>query len=142
MEDGERIVFLYGDLLWWNPVFVVRLKVEIEAQLCIPGDRLLFVASHNHSGPGTGNTFIILLETADGEYSVFLQKHIMTALCLAQRNREEVRTSRSECECRLNVYRRVKTGHRIRMMPNYDVEPYRTLTVFSFYRGDGTMKGR
>lgn len=141
-EEEERVIFLYGDLLWWNPVFVDRMKAEIEEQLGIQGDQLLFVASHNHSGPGTGDAFIPLLEDAEEEYVAFLQKRILSALCLAQKNPEEVQMTRSEHVCGLNVYRRVMTSDGIQMMPNYEVKPDQTMTVFSFYREDGTLKGR
>ncbi len=141
-EDERHIVFIYGDLLWWNTAFVSQMRHVIEEQLGICGDNLLFVASHNHSGPGTGNTFVSLLETADEEYVSFLQGQIIKALRLAQEDSEPVRITCSEGQCSLNVYRRVMTEDGIRMMPNYEVEPDRTLTVYHFYRSDNTLKSR
>lgn len=141
-DDEERVIFIYGDLLWWNPDFVARMKAVIEKRLSIPGDRLLFVASHNHSGPGTGDTFVPLLESVDEAYADFLQEQMVTALCAAQKDLEPVRLTRSDGMCALNVYRRVADAEGVRMMPNYAVEPDRRLTVFSFYREDGSLKGR
>lgn len=141
-EGEEQAVLIYGDLLWWNPAFVERMRDEIENRLAIAGDRLLFVASHNHSGPGTGDTFVSLLETADEEYLEFLAKQIMAALCQAEENLEEIRIACGFTDCGLNVYRRVKADGGIKMMPNYEVEPDRRLTVYGCYRKDGTLKGR
>lgn len=141
-EESERVVLLYGDLLWWNPAFVERMRKEIYEKLGIQPSQLLFTASHNHSGPGTGDTFIPLLETVEKEYADVLAKRIIQALREAQESQEEVVMTRSEGSCALNVYRRIMTEQGIQMMPNYQVEPDRTLTVFGFYRTDGSLKGR
>ncbi|MFR2848962.1 MAG: neutral/alkaline non-lysosomal ceramidase N-terminal domain-containing protein [Hungatella hathewayi] len=141
-EESERAVFIYGDLLWWNSEFVDRMRREMMETLGIPKEQLLFVASHNHSGPGTGNSFVPLLETADEEYLDYLASRILEAVRQAGENQEEVTLVRSDGSCALNVFRRVKTKQGIAMRPNYDVEPDRTLTVFSFYRADKTLKGR
>lgn len=142
VEDPWRVVLIYGDLLWWNPSFVERMRKEIHQKLGIRQEQLLFTASHNHSGPGTGNTFIPLLETGDENYLEYLAQRILLALKEARESREEVVMTRYEGSCGLNVYRRRMTEQGIQMMPNYKVEPDTALTVFGFHRTDGSLKGR
>ena len=142
LEEQERVIFIYGDLLWWNSTFVERMRQKMWTEFQIPEDQLLFAASHNHSGPGTGNSFVPLLETADAAYLSRLEEQIIRAVREAGENREEVAVARSEGSCALNVFRRVMTEQGIAMRPNYEVEPDRTMTVFSFYRSDGSLKGR
>lgn len=141
-SGGERTTVIYGDLLWWNSRFVERMRLSLEQKQGISREQVLFVASHNHSGPGTGDTAIPLLETADQEYVSFLEARILEAVEKAGADREEVRMARSFGQCGVNVYRRVMAGEGIRMMPNYEVEPDRNLTVISCYRTDGRLKGR
>lgn len=141
-EEQERVVLIYGDLLWWNSTFVERMRQSIWTELQIPEDQLLFAASHNHSGPGTGNHFVPLLETADTAYLDQLEAQVIQAVREAGENQEEVTVTRSEGNCALNVFRRVMTEQGIEMKPNYEVEPDRTMTVFQFYRSDRSLKGR
>lgn len=141
-DKEERILIIYGDLLWWNTEFVVRMKKVLKEKLDISEKQILFTASHNHSGPGTGSTFVPLLETVDLEYASFLQEQIICGIREAEENLEEVWIKYAETECNLNVFRRVRTSEGIQMMPNYQVKADNTLTVFNFYRKDNTLKGR
>lgn len=141
-DEDDMVMIVYGDLLWWNTEFVSSIKSRLEQKMGLDADRVLFTASHNHSGPGTGETFIPLLETADKGYVAFLQEKVMEAIWTARDNMEDVVLKRSVGKCALNVYRRVMTEQGISMKPNYQVSPDQTLTVFSFYRTDGSLKGR
>lgn len=140
-EALERAVIIYCDLIWWNPEFVELMKKVLGKQLDIDQKQVFFVASHNHSGPGTGSSFIPMLETADQDYVDFLVQQILSGVSQAQGNLEEVVLKRGEGCCGLNVYRRVMTEEGIQMMPNYQVKPDQTLTTLSFYRKDGSLKG-
>lgn len=141
--SGEvRVTVIYGDLLWWNTRFVERMRSCLEEKLGLLREQVLFVASHNHSGPGTGDTAIALLETADSEYLSYLEARILEAAERAGANREAVRLKRSSGQFAGNVYRRVRTARGICMMPNYRVAADPLLTVINFRRPDGTLKGR
>ncbi len=137
-----RTVIIYGDLLWWNSKFVEHMRSCLEGKLGLSREQVLFVASHNHSGPGTGNTAIPLLETPNPEYVSFLEMQILEAVKRAGADREQIRLKRSSGRFCGNVYRRVRSEEGICMKPNYEVEPDRNLTVISSYRTDGTLKGR
>lgn len=141
-SDGVRVVVIYGDLLWWNSRFAERMRSCLEARSGLLQEQVLFVASHNHSGPGTGDTAIALLETAEPEYLSFLEERILEAVEKAETDREAVELKRSVGQFAGNVYRRMRTAEGICMMPNYEVEPDRHLTVINCRRPDGTLKGR
>lgn len=141
-DEGETVTIIYGDLLWWNTQFVSLMKEQLEQMMGLDADKILFVASHNHSGPGTGESFIPLLETVDKEYLAFLQEKVREAIRTAENNKEDVILKKSVGKCPLNVYRRVMTENGIKMKPNYQISPDQTLTIFSFYRTDGSLKGR
>ena len=66
---SDRAVLVYGDLLWWNSEFVAMARPRLAAALGVKEEQILFTASHNHSGPGTGGNFTPLLETVDAAVS-------------------------------------------------------------------------
>ena len=141
-DKDEIITVVYGDLIWWNSEFVSSIEKRLKKILGSNADKVLFVASHNHSGPGTGESFIPLLETVDKKYVAFLQEKIVEAILAARDSMEDVTLKKSVGKCALNVYRRVMTDQGIKMKPNYQVSPDQTLTVLGFYRTDGSLKGR
>ena len=118
---SARAVLVYGDLLWWNSEFVAMARPCLAAALGVKEEQILFTASHNHSGPGTGGNFTSLLETVDAEYTEFLYTQVEAAACAAAQNVEPVRGTVHRGECTLNVYRRVHTPDGIAMWPNYDM---------------------
>ena len=138
---SDRAVLVYGDLLWWNSEFVAMARPRLAAALGVKEEQILFTASHNHSGPGTGGNFTPLLETVDAEYTEFLYTQVETAACAAAQNVEPVRGTVHRGECALNVYRRVHTPDGIAMWPNYDMPADHHLTVVRLERADGTVKG-
>lgn len=138
---SARAVLVYGDLLWWNSEFVAMARPCLAAALGVKEEQILFTASHNHSGPGTGGNFTPLLETVDAEYTEFLYTQVETAACAAAQNVEPVRGTVHRGECALNVYRRVHTPDGIAMWPNYDMPADHHLTVVRLERADGTVKG-
>ncbi|WP_367924752.1 alkaline ceramidase, partial [uncultured Ruthenibacterium sp.] len=137
----QRAVMIYGDLLWWNREFISMARPRLAAMLEVKEQQILFVASHNHSGPGTGNSFTPLLETADPEYIDFLYAQIESAVLEACENGESVIGTVHRGQCALNVYRRVHTPQGIGMCPNYEVDADHHLTVVKWSRKDGSVKG-
>lgn len=141
-SKDNTVVFLYGDLLWWNSDFVAIAKTEVAKAASIPLNSIYFVASHNHSGPGTGTSFIPQLETMDIDYVDWLKKQVVEAVLEAKANCEEVSMTRHDGTWKGNVFRRVKNEQgQIEMNPNYQVEADQCLTVISFRRPDDTIKG-
>ena len=107
---SARAVLVYGDLLWWNSEFVAMARPCLAAALGVKEEQILFTASHNHSGPGTGGNFTSLLETVDAEYTEFLYTQVEAAACAAAQNVEPVRGTVHRGECALNV--RTRRKHR------------------------------
>lgn len=140
-HDSETLLFIYGDVLWWGSDFVESVRPALAKKYGIQPERIFFFASHNHSGPPTGNAFIPLLETYDEEYDIFLRTRVDEGVGLALGNLEEVRVKRFGGMCDLNVYRRKMVDGRIEMLPEYSVPADKKLAVIEFRRGDGGLKG-
>ncbi|MFQ9511681.1 MAG: hypothetical protein ACLRZ7_12420, partial [Lachnospiraceae bacterium] len=122
-SKNNTAVFLYGDLLWWNSEFVSMVRQEAADVAGLPLHSIFFVASHNHSGPGTGTSFIPQLETIDKEYVNWLRKQVLEAVLEAKNDCEEVSMTRHDGSCDCNVFRRVRNEQgQIEMKPNYKVE--------------------
>lgn len=137
---GRKLILVYGDLIWWGDEFVSAMRRDLNDGLDIGTDELFFVASHNHCGPGTGNAFLPVLETADSGYVRSLRQQVDAAVREARDNLEPVSMRRHDGECDLNVYRRRRAGGATGMFPNYDVVPDRRLLALSFRRADGSLK--
>jgi hypothetical protein len=139
---NNTVVFIYGDLLWWNSEFVMAARKEAAEAAGLPMDSIFFVASHNHSGPGTGTTFIPQLETMDIDYVDWLKNQVIEAVMEAKGNLEKVTAIRHDGTCDCNVFRRAKDDQgKIAMKPNYQVNADKRLTVVSYQRTDGSIKG-
>ncbi len=136
-----QLVFIYGDLLWWNTQFTDIARVRLKKELGLDSDSLFFVASHNHSGPGTGNSFIPQLEQAEERYRDFLLEKIVEAVKEALEDLDEVTVWRFDGNSELNVFRRMKLGNRIEMRPNFQTPSDTHLTILGFLNADGDMKG-
>ncbi len=142
-EDEKRLVLICGDVCFWDSAFVAHMRELVKENFGIEQDQIIFSASHNHSGPGTGNSLLSLTSSVGEEYLHFLEEQVLAGIRQAAENLEEITSVRkAEGDCRLNVYRRLRTEKGVEMLPNYDVKPDRTLTVVNFYRADGSLKGR
>lgn len=138
----NTVVLVYGDLLWWNSEFVSIVRKEAADAVKLPLESIYFVASHNHSGPGTGTSFVSQLETIDRDYVDWLKLQVIEAIMEAKRNCEEVYMTRHDGSCDCNVFRRVKDDKgQIVMQPNYQIEADKHLTVISYRRLDNKVKG-
>ena len=142
-ETGAtRLVLIYGDLLWWGSDFVETAQKELLSKLGLKTGEVLFIASHNHSGPPTSDLFTDELETYSPKYAGQLLEAVIQAAREASQNSEEVILKRYDGEAFLNVYRRVRCGERIEMRPNYEEPADHHIVVIEFERPDGTVKGR
>lgn len=136
-----QLVFVYGDLIWWNTSFVDKARERLQRELGLSPDTVFFLASHNHSGPPTGNTFVPQLEAGDEEYTEFLLKETVLGVSHALEHLDEVTVWRFDGSSSLNVYRRVRKEDRIVMEPNFQVSADNALTLLGFMGADGEMKG-
>jgi hypothetical protein len=140
--ENNAVVFIYGDLLWWNNEFIAIVRKKAAFAAGLPVSSIFFVASHNHSGPGTGTTFLPQLETIDEDYRDWLLLQIMEGISEAKLNCEDVTAIRHDGTFDGNVYRRVKGMHgKVIMKPNYQIDADKHLTVVSYRRCDGSIKG-
>lgn len=141
MEQNTDLIFIYADLLWWGSDFHDSMKEILENKFKVPFGNIIFVASHNHSGPATSDNFTKTLETFNENYANYLRKRVVLAVEVALGNLEEITGRLYRGFSDLNVYRRVNTKDGIKMMPNYSIEPERDLTIIEFLRTNQTRKG-
>lgn len=138
--NERRLIFIYGDLIWWGSDFVDDMRYELEKRYGITADEAFFFASHNHSGPSTSDLFLPMLETFNAEYAAFLRERVLMAIAAAEKDVESVFAFRYDGECDLNVFRRRLRNGTYAMLPNYQAETDRRLTVLSYRRKDGSIK--
>lgn len=141
LSNESPCFLIYGDLLWWNSKFIKKIRPIILEKYKLKPHQVFFVASHNHSGPPTGNSFTKLLEEYSPAYEIELQSKVIVAMEESKSNAEEVKLELFEGSCLLNVYRRVMINNQIVMRPNYEVEADRHVTGIAFVTAQGTKKG-
>lgn len=139
-HEGETVLFIYADLLWWGSDFVAQTRPKISSAFDIREEQIFFVASHNHSGPPTCKLFTPSLETYDPAYAKFLQERVLEGVAFAAKDLEPVEVRRYDGNVALNVFRRVMENGKILMKPNYQVPADQTLTIAAFYRPDESLK--
>lgn len=139
-KNNIKLAFIYADILWWGTDFVNNIKFELERKFNLPADNFIFIASHNHSGPPTSNSFTKTLETYNGEYAKFLYNKVIEGIELAKENLEEVYCELHTGFSNLNVFRRVVTDEGVLMRPNYNEFADKKLTVLKFIRKDNSSK--
>lgn len=140
--EGEALLFIYADLLWWGSDFVAQIRPKISAAYGISEERIFFVASHNHSGPPTSDRFTPSLETYSPAYAQFLQERVLEGVGQAVEDLEPVEARRYDGHVGLNVFRRVIDDNgEVQMRPNYQVAADQRLTIVAFYRTEGSLKG-
>lgn len=138
-QEKAQALILYGDLLWWNSEFVAMARPRLAQALGVEQNCILFTASHNHSGPGTGSSFTGLLETADAAYVEELYQKVEQTARKAMAAEGPVVGTVYRGQCAMNVYRRVLTEQGVAMRPNYQQPADHTLTLVRLSRPDGTV---
>ena len=87
LDDGRTHVAVVScDLLSLKNRTVAHVRTLISDKLGIPGENLLFHATHTHFGPQTTDLF---LSEADEEYLANLERHLVSVVELAKQNRRE-----------------------------------------------------
>ncbi|MEG1698314.1 MAG: alkaline ceramidase [Oscillospiraceae bacterium] len=138
--NGQKLVFIYADFLWWNFDFVKKARIMLKKEFGFSEEQVFFVASHNHSGPPTGSCFLSALEIADEGYSLFLMEQIKRGVALAMADMEQVAAYRYDGICDINVFRRKKTGDEIKMLPNTEIAADKSLTLLRYEKANGEIK--
>ncbi|MDD3904693.1 MAG: neutral/alkaline non-lysosomal ceramidase N-terminal domain-containing protein [Sphaerochaeta sp.] len=141
LSNDSPCLLVYADLLWWNSEFIKKIRPILQEKYALKPHQVFFVASHNHSGPPTGDSFTKLLEEYSPAYEIELQDKVFVAIEEARTNVEEIKLEFYEGSCHLNVYRRVMADNQIAMRPNYEVEADHHLTVLACVTEQGKNKG-
>jgi hypothetical protein len=134
-------VLIYADLLWWNSEFIKKIRPILQERYTLKPSQVFFVASHNHSGPPTGDSFTNLLEEYSPAYAADLENKVLEAIKEAQTNTEEIKLAFYEGFCDLNVYRRLMVNNQITMRPNYEVKVDQHVTAITCVTAQGAIKG-
>lgn len=139
-DNSSQITIVNADLLWWSED-IIRILCDKLSKMNINPDNIIFTATHNHSGPGLGSTFLECLERANETYREEVVRIATDAIIEAQNDYEEIVFSTSEGNLELNVYRRLLEDGQIKMKPNYKVEADKHLTLIRADRINGKTKG-
>ncbi len=139
LEQGEERVLLIGaDLLWWDRSLVEELSSELGQALGMDADSVIFTATHNHSGPGTGNDFLPTLESADEGYVTDLRAKLFAAAVALPAQAVDVSLELWQGDVPMNVYRRLEVDGHILMAPNFAVPIDQRASVLGFLAEDGS----
>ena len=138
--DGQRAIFCYADLIWFNNDVIPMFRDALSAA-GVKEDEVVFFTSHNHSGPGTGRSFTALLESCDDEYRAWLIERVVETVKAAIADMEEVDLLFKLDNLDINVNRRKMINGAIAMVPNYEAPADRKITLFKSIRKDGSVKG-
>jgi hypothetical protein len=127
----ENLLFISGDLLWWDSNKVERLKEQIHRRWEIMWDCIFFCATHSHSGPQTSLEFPFLGQT-DEEYLTWMEDQLWIGIDKAISCSEPVTVEHGRSECNIGVFRRKNVNDRIEMGPNYELNVDQEVMVLHF----------
>lgn len=131
-KDGQKIIFIVADLIWWDDSFVSQLQDEIESKYDIPKEQICFHATHNHSGPQTSECFSKQLGQPLSRYIYDLKEQVLLSIEMALLNMEEVSVMISKGVSNVGIYRRKQINREVNMAPNPDVPTDDEVTLLSF----------
>lgn len=117
-QDGREVLIVGADLLWWSPDFVHSFRPRLAEAMNLSEEQILFTASHNHAGPGTGDTFMPLLETASGQYVAYLKEALLDACKNLRKHYEEASLTLNKVQIPCSINRRKLANGKILMEPN------------------------
>lgn len=139
--DSAQAVFIYADIIWWDTQLVSAARKALLTNFNLQPEEIHFIASHNHSGPPTGSSFVPALETYSREYAEFLLQSVVAAVGTAMNDLTAVTVNRYDTQCKLNVFRRVMKDGKITMLPNTEAFADNNLTVLAFTDMQKKTKG-
>lgn len=139
-KAGNKLLFVIGDLIWWDDYFVSKIKIAIREKYHISPESICFHATHNHCGPQTSNKFSTKLGIYSEQYIQFLQTKIMESIALAIADKEQVDLYKGTGTSDIGVYRRLKTNGKIVMNPNFSQKIDDRLTTISFTTKENKTK--
>lgn len=137
----RRALFISADILWWGPDRLKELIREIKRVWEVPTDRIILHATHNHSGPQTGNQFPFLGQVDEG-YLAYMEGELLQGIASAVASLEVVALERGEGSLKLGVFRRKHdTDGVISMAPNPEGPVDPEVSVIRFRTLEGRTKG-
>lgn len=136
----KRSVIVSADLIWWDSDRAERLRKVIGEKWGVDLSCIILHATHTHSGPQTSDRFVPSLGVMDKLTVDQIEKRILDAIAVAERNLEPVTIFKGVGECRVCVNRRRLVGERVIMAPNPDGPVDTEVTLVRFDREDGSPK--
>ncbi len=118
-KQGDREVLLVGaDLLWWSPDFIHSFRPRLAEAMNLSEEQILFTATHNHAGPGTGDNFLPLLEAASDQYVAYLKEALLATCKNLRKHYEEASLTLHKVHIPCSINRRKLVNGKILMEPN------------------------
>lgn len=141
-HQEQTVAYIYADIVQWDNLVVAELRNTLREKFGLKEDQLVFLASHNHSGPIVGHDEMQIPPAVESPaYTSFVMEQVCQAVKTALSGLREVTMVRYNGLCRQNVFRRVSEDGKVRMAPNYEVPADRNLTVLAMRDGDGVVRG-
>jgi hypothetical protein len=117
-QEDREVLLIGADLLWWSADFISRFRPTLAKALGLQEEQILFTASHNHAGPGTGDTFLPLLEESSNEYTAYLEELLFDTCRSLRDYSEEVLLSIHTAQIPYSINRRKLVNGKVLMEPN------------------------
>lgn len=138
----STVAYIYADIVQWDNQVVAAARDALREKFGLKEEQLVFLASHNHSGPIVGHDEMQIPPAVESPaYTAFVLDKVVEAVGLALSGLRQVSMVRYNGICKQNVFRRVSEGGRVRMAPNYEVPADRNLTILALRDEAGTLRG-
>jgi hypothetical protein len=107
-QDGSETpaLLVSAELLCWGEERVPQLKRKIRDKWGIDESRILFHATHIHSGPQTSSLYSKYLGKFEPAYVEQMENWVLQGVDEAAENMEDVSVERGIGHCRIGLYRR------------------------------------
>ena len=135
-EGADTVAIVSADLLNWSTESDPRFRLAVETATGVPGERVLFAATHTHSAPQISHLHAPILGVVDEGYLDHLEAQLTFAARTAATDRREVSARRSSGPFALARSRRADLDLTVSdATPQVDDE----LTVVAFDAADGPV---
>lgn len=133
-DDDDAVVIVSGELLNWSTESDPRFRSAVGSATGIPGERVLFSATHTHSAPQVSHLHAPVLGVVDEAYLDHLETRLAEAARAAAAGRREVAARRASGGFALARSRRAELDLTVSDdPPQVDEE----MTVVAFEDDDG-----
>lgn len=134
----EKAILFLGDLLWWGTDQMSRLREAMQKNWSIDESRIMWCATHSHSGPQTSSHFPSIGKV-DKPYLKWMEQQVINGVETAFSRLEPVRAEQGRGDCHIGINRRLIENGTVRMGPNPDGTVDHQLNVMRFVSSENQV---